>query len=118
MPADDEAPATDDYLDELRRTISHLVAPEGVHGGMEIAPIALRSFHRAQRVLGEGRYVPTIERDLEAVTTELGTVRRAGRSGARLAWRRDCRAAHLRPGTVGIRRRHHEPRPGVVLVVR
>jgi hypothetical protein len=72
MPVDDEAPATDDYLGELRCTISHLVALDGVHGGGEIAPIALRSFRRAQRILSEGRYVPAIERDLEAVTAELG----------------------------------------------
>ncbi|MDQ4037229.1 MAG: hypothetical protein M3313_02475 [Actinomycetota bacterium] len=70
-PADDEAPATGDYLDELRRTISHLVAIEGVHGGAELAPIA-RGFRRSQRILGEGRYLPAIERDLEAVTAEFG----------------------------------------------
>ena len=72
MPAGDEAPATGDYLGELRRTIPHLVALDGMHGGAEIAPIALRSFRRAQRILSEGRYVPAIERDLEAVTAELG----------------------------------------------
>ncbi len=71
-PADDGAPATSDYLDEMRATISHLAALDGVHGGSEVAPIALRSFRRAQRLLGEGRYVPAIERDLEAVTAELG----------------------------------------------
>jgi len=72
LPVDDEAPATDDYLGELRHTISHLVALDGAHGGGEVAPIALRSFRLAQRILSEGRYVPAIERDLEAVTAELG----------------------------------------------
>ncbi|MEV0050686.1 hypothetical protein AB0H34_09365 [Saccharopolyspora shandongensis] len=70
--AEQDAPATSDYLDEMRRTISHLVALDGVHGGAEVAPIALRCFRRAQGILGEGRYVPAIERDLEAVTAELG----------------------------------------------
>ncbi len=70
--ADQEAPATSDYLDEMRRTLSHLVALDGVHGGADVAPIALRCFRRAQRILGEGRYVSAIERDLEAVTAELG----------------------------------------------
>lgn len=72
IPVDHEAPVTSDYLDELRGTISHLVALDVVHGGAEVAPIALRSFRRAQRVLGEGRYLPAIGRDLEALTAELG----------------------------------------------
>ncbi|MBA8825564.1 tetratricopeptide (TPR) repeat protein [Saccharopolyspora lacisalsi] len=66
------APVTDDHLDELRGMISHLVALDGVHGGAEVAPIASRGFRHAQRVLGEGRYPSRIERDLEAVTAELG----------------------------------------------
>ncbi|WP_433872365.1 hypothetical protein [Saccharopolyspora sp. CA-218241] len=70
--ADPDAPAASDYLDEMRRTISHLVALDGVHGGAEVASIALRCFRRAQRILAEGHYLPTIERDLEAVTAELG----------------------------------------------
>lgn len=72
LPTNDDAPATTDYLDEARRTISHLVALDGVHGGAEVAPIALRCFRRAQRILGEGRYIAAIERDLEAVTAEFG----------------------------------------------
>ncbi|MGW3471557.1 hypothetical protein ACWDKQ_24565 [Saccharopolyspora sp. NPDC000995] len=70
--ADHEAPATSAFLDEMRGTISHMVALDGVHGGAEVAPIALRCFRRAHRILGEGRYAPAIERDLEAVTAELG----------------------------------------------
>lgn len=65
-------PADSEYVDELRTTIRALVALDGQHGGTEVAPLALRSFRRAQRVLGEGHYRPGIERDLEAVTAELG----------------------------------------------
>lgn len=68
----DGAPVDADYVDGLRKTIAHLAALDGVHGGAEVAPVALRSFRRAQRILGEGHYVPTVERDLEAVTAEMG----------------------------------------------
>lgn len=67
-----ERAVTADHIDEMRSTVSHLVALDGVHGGAEVAPIALCCFRRAQRILGEGRYLPAIERDLEAVAAELG----------------------------------------------
>lgn len=65
-------PADAVFVDDLRATIRHLVALDGAHGGTEVAPLAVRSFRRAQRILGGGHYRPAIERDLEAVTAELG----------------------------------------------
>lgn len=65
-------PADAEFVDDLRATIRHLVALDGAHGGTEVAPMAVRSFRRAQRILGEGHYRPGVERDLEAVTAELG----------------------------------------------
>lgn len=61
-----------DYVESLHATIKNLAALDGVHGGANIAPLALRSFRCAQRILGEGRYEPASERDLEAVTAEVG----------------------------------------------
>ncbi len=71
-PGEHGAPATGEPVDRLRHTIAHLVALDGAHGGAEVAPVALRSFRGAQRILGEGRYLPAVEHDLEAVTAELG----------------------------------------------
>lgn len=59
-------------MESLHGTIKHLAALDGVHGGADVAPLALRSFHRAQLILREGRYEPAFERDLEAVTAEMG----------------------------------------------
>ncbi|MGH3823352.1 MAG: hypothetical protein ACRDRA_11070 [Pseudonocardiaceae bacterium] len=61
-----------DYVESVHGTIRNLAALDGVHGGADIAPLALRSFRRAQCILGEGRYEPASERDLEAVTAEIG----------------------------------------------
>lgn len=61
-----------DYVESLHATIKNFAALDGIHGGAYIAPLALRSFRRAQRILGEGRYEPASERDLEAVTAEVG----------------------------------------------
>jgi transcriptional regulator with XRE-family HTH domain len=61
-----------DFVDSMRGEIAHLAALDGMHGGAEVAPLALRSFRRAQRVLADGRYTPAVERDLEAVTAEMG----------------------------------------------
>ncbi|MGW5050955.1 hypothetical protein [Actinokineospora sp. NPDC004072] len=71
---DDGSPVGADFIEEMRRTIGYVVALDGVHGGGEVAPIALRVFQRAQRVLSDGRYLPAVERDLEAITSELGEV--------------------------------------------
>ncbi|MGH3973756.1 MAG: hypothetical protein ACRDS9_10595 [Pseudonocardiaceae bacterium] len=68
----DGAPVGADYVESLHETIKHLAALDGVHGGADIAPLALRGFHRAQLILREGRYEPACERDLEAVTAEIG----------------------------------------------
>jgi transcriptional regulator with XRE-family HTH domain len=68
----DGGPADADYVEGQRRMIIHLAALDGMHGGAEVAPLALRSFRRAQRLLGEGHYDPAVERDLEAVTAEMG----------------------------------------------
>ncbi|MGH3783254.1 MAG: helix-turn-helix domain-containing protein [Pseudonocardiaceae bacterium] len=68
----DGAPIGADYVESLHGTIKHLAALDGVHGGADVAPLALRSFHRAQLILREGRYEPASERDLEAVTAEIG----------------------------------------------
>lgn len=68
----DGAPVDAEYVAGLSEVITHLAALDGQHGGTEVAPLALRSFRRAQRILGEGRYVPAVERDLEVVTAELG----------------------------------------------
>ena len=68
----DGAPVGADYVENLHGTIKHLVALDGVHGGGNVAPIALCSFNRAQLILREGRYQPAFERDLEAVTAEIG----------------------------------------------
>jgi hypothetical protein len=68
----DGAPVGADYVENLHGTIRHLVALDGVHGSGNVAPIALRSFNRAQLILREGHYEPASERDLEAVTAEIG----------------------------------------------
>jgi tetratricopeptide (TPR) repeat protein len=68
----DGAPAGADYVESLHGTIKHLAVLDGVHGGADIAPLALRSFRRAQLILREGRYEPACERDLEAATAEIG----------------------------------------------
>lgn len=68
----DGAPANADYVESLDALIKHLAALDGMHGGADVAPVALRSFRRAQLILSEGRYVSAFERDLEAVTAELG----------------------------------------------
>ncbi|MGH3673840.1 MAG: helix-turn-helix domain-containing protein, partial [Pseudonocardiaceae bacterium] len=68
----DDAPVGADYVESLHETIKHLAALDGVHGGADVAPLALRSFRRAQLILREGRYEPASERDLEAVTAEIG----------------------------------------------
>lgn len=68
----DGAPVGADYVESLHATIKHLVALDGLHGGADVAPLALRSFRRAQCILGEGRYETASERDLEAVTAEIG----------------------------------------------
>jgi tetratricopeptide (TPR) repeat protein len=67
----DGAPVGADYVESLHETIKYLAALDGVHGGADVAPLALRSFHRAQLILREGRYQPASERDLEAVTAEI-----------------------------------------------
>lgn len=61
-----------EYVESLHATIKKLAALDGVHGGADIAPLALRSFRHAQCILGEGRYAPASERDLEAATAEIG----------------------------------------------
>jgi hypothetical protein len=68
----DGAQADTDYIESLDALIKRLAELDGMHGGADVAPIALRCFRRAQRVLGEGRYPHSLERDLEAVTAELG----------------------------------------------
>ena len=68
----DGAPIGADYVESLHGTIKHLAALDGVHGGADVAPLALRSFHRARLILREGRYEPASERDLEAATAEIG----------------------------------------------
>ncbi|MGH3697756.1 MAG: hypothetical protein ACRES5_08460 [Pseudomonas sp.] len=67
----DGAPVGIDYVESLHGTIKHLPALDGVHGA-DVAPLALRGFGRAQLILREGRYEPASERDLEAVTAEIG----------------------------------------------
>ncbi len=68
----DGSPATGEDVEALRSTIGHLVTLDGMYGGGEVAPLALRAFRRAQRTLADGNYLPSIERDLEAVAAELG----------------------------------------------
>ncbi|MGH3529366.1 MAG: helix-turn-helix domain-containing protein [Pseudonocardiaceae bacterium] len=68
----DRAPVGADYVESLHGTIKHLAALDGIHGGADVVPLALRSFHRAQLILREGRYESVCERDLEAVTAEMG----------------------------------------------
>ncbi|MGH4007647.1 MAG: helix-turn-helix domain-containing protein [Pseudonocardiaceae bacterium] len=68
----DGAPAGADYVESLHGTIKHLAALDGVHGRVDIAPVALHSFRRAQLILREGRYEPAVERELEAATAEIG----------------------------------------------
>ena len=68
----DGAPAGADYVESLYGTIKHLAVLDGVCGGADIAPLALRSFRRARLILREGRYEPACERDLEAATAEIG----------------------------------------------
>lgn len=67
-------PANAAYVDGLRATINSLVDLDGFHGGSDLAPIAQRSFKEANGKLACGHYLPKVEKDLEAVTAELGEV--------------------------------------------
>ncbi|ASU79017.1 hypothetical protein CDG81_12780 [Actinopolyspora erythraea] len=69
-----DAPADSDTVNELRTTIHHLVALDGNLGGGEVAPLALRAFRRTQRILDQGDYRASVERDLEATAAELAEV--------------------------------------------
>ncbi|WP_139235113.1 helix-turn-helix domain-containing protein [Actinopolyspora lacussalsi] len=80
LPADNavseriDAPADSDTVSELRVTIDRLVALDGSLGGGEVAPLALRAFRRTQRILDQGSYRASVERDLEATAAELAEV--------------------------------------------
>ncbi|MER7078243.1 hypothetical protein [Saccharopolyspora kobensis] len=74
MTFESAQPVTSGHLAELRRSISQLVGLDGQHGGAELAPMAARLFRSTSAQLAAGRYEPAIERDLAAITAELGEV--------------------------------------------
>ncbi|SDK22877.1 hypothetical protein SAMN04487820_105340 [Actinopolyspora mzabensis] len=81
LPADNaiseritDSPADSDTVSELRATIDRLVVLDGSLGGGEVAPLALRAFLRTQRILNQGSYRASVERDLEATAAELAEV--------------------------------------------
>ncbi|QUH03357.1 hypothetical protein HUO13_23275 [Saccharopolyspora erythraea] len=61
-----------EYVDSLRSAVGQFVKLEALLGGGDIVASVIRRFRDAQRVLGEGRYLPQVERDLEAAAAELG----------------------------------------------
>ncbi|RKT86948.1 hypothetical protein SAMN05421805_12432 [Saccharopolyspora antimicrobica] len=63
-----------DQVEQLRQSISHLVGLDGQQGGAELAPLAARLFRSASARLAARSYEPSTERDLTAVTAELGEV--------------------------------------------
>ncbi|MFB9566110.1 hypothetical protein ACFFRS_03895 [Saccharopolyspora hordei] len=72
-------PLGSEDVDRLRRVVSRLVGLDAQHGGRAIAPLAARVFRATTALLAAGRYAPSVERDLLAVTAELGEV--AGSAG-------------------------------------
>ncbi|MBB5156407.1 hypothetical protein [Saccharopolyspora phatthalungensis] len=71
-PDEHDRPVDSRYVDGMRETIRHLVALDGLHGGNDIAGLAVRLFRTAHRKLSSGRYECAVERDFEAVTGEMG----------------------------------------------
>lgn len=73
-PFESAEPVTSCHVEELRQSISRLVALDGLHGGVELAPMAARLFRSATARLATGSYEPPVEHDLAAITAELGEV--------------------------------------------
>jgi hypothetical protein len=65
-------PMGSDYVETLRASVARFVSLDTAIGGGAVADSALEKFRGAQAVLGEGRYEPRVERDLETATAELG----------------------------------------------
>lgn len=64
-------PADHDYVGYIRQTIHQLVNIEMKLGSDELAPLALRHLRAARRRLDDGRYEPSIQRELQAALAEL-----------------------------------------------
>jgi tetratricopeptide (TPR) repeat protein len=62
------------YIQEIRESSHHFVAIDGLYGGKDILPLALRVFQAAHSKLGNASLRPTIQRDLEAAAGEAGEV--------------------------------------------
>jgi tetratricopeptide (TPR) repeat protein len=58
----------------IRETSQALVKLDGLYGGRDVLPLALRVFRTTTLKLGAGAYRPEAERDLVAATGELGEV--------------------------------------------
>ncbi|GAA2796359.1 helix-turn-helix transcriptional regulator [Saccharopolyspora taberi] len=71
-PDEHDRPVDSRYVDSMRETIHHLVALDGLHGGNDIAGLAVRLFRTAHRKLSSRLYERAVERDFEAVTGEMG----------------------------------------------
>lgn len=67
-------PANHDYVANIGNVIHQLVNTEMRLGSDELAPLALRQLRAARRRLDQGQYEPSIERELQAVLTELAEV--------------------------------------------
>lgn len=66
--------ASTDDVDQLRASVRQLVTLDTQYGGDDVVRLAVRAFQGAYGRLASGLYVPQAERDLQAVTGELGQV--------------------------------------------
>jgi len=63
-----------EYAEAIRDATRTLVRLDGLYGGRDVFPLALRVFRAAHRRLGSGTYPPAVERDLVAAAGEAGEV--------------------------------------------
>ncbi|MEU8244743.1 hypothetical protein [Nonomuraea sp. NPDC048916] len=63
-----------DYVQAIRESNQHFVAIDGLCGGNDILPLAVRIFRAAHGKIGDASLRPAIQRDLEAATGEAGEV--------------------------------------------
>ncbi|MFC4011729.1 multiprotein-bridging factor 1 family protein [Nonomuraea purpurea] len=63
-----------DYVQAIRESNQHFVAIDGLCGGKDILPLAVRTFRAAHGKLGSASLHPAIQRDLEAAAGEAGEV--------------------------------------------
>ncbi|MEU6132788.1 hypothetical protein ABZ805_26725 [Saccharopolyspora sp. NPDC047091] len=73
-PLEHGPPADASYVESLRGAVGQFVRMDSLLGSGEVVDAVVRRFRDAQRVLASGRFRSGVERDLEAVTAELGEV--------------------------------------------